>query len=111
MKRIVKGYFIWILNNALLLAWLMVAKEILHEKSDMNILAVMALVLLWFATGQFIVAAFTVVRIEHVYSAPAEIAKEIPVEVREEKEEKTNEKSKKYFFDSEIYGTIFEKKE
>lgn len=79
-KRTVKGYLIWIWNNAFFVGIPMAAK-------DHNIISVIVLVLLWFFTGHLIVEAFRVLKIEHIYSAPAGIAKEIPW-----KEEKTNEK-------------------
>jgi len=81
MKSIVKGHFIWISNNSLLLTGIIGVKEAIAVPDIEHIIAASIIVLLWFATGQLIVAKFfvdKVDKIEHIKIEPTGIAKEIP---------------------------------
>ena len=78
MRRIFKGYSVWILNNALLLTGIVGVKESMAVPDISHIIATSIIVLLWFATGHFIVEMFCVEKIEHIKLEPTGIAKEIP---------------------------------
>lgn len=78
IKRIFKGYFIWIANNALLLTGIIGIEGAITVPDIKHIIATSIIVLLWFATGHIIVASFLVDKIEHIKLEPTGIAKEIP---------------------------------
>jgi hypothetical protein len=78
MKRVIKGYFIWIANNALLLTNIYSIEKVILTKSKEYIIASIILSLLWFITGHIIVGMFCVDKIEKVTLEPLGVAKEIP---------------------------------
>lgn len=81
MKRILKGYFIWISNNALLLTALYCMEKAIVTQSTEYIVATVIISLLWFTIGHIIVSMFCMVdKIVDVKLEPIGVAKEISSE-------------------------------
>ncbi len=75
MKNIIKGYAVWILNNALLLTLNIHGRIAFVTPSAKNIITTSVVALLWFITGHMIVSMFYVKKIETIKLEPIGVAK------------------------------------
>lgn len=78
MKKAIKGYLIWISNNALLLTNFYSIEKAIAVQSTEYIIATIIISLLWFVTGHLIVGRFCVEKIELIELEPIGVAKEVP---------------------------------
>lgn len=58
MKHAIKGFFLWVLNNALLITFDNLATDLFQNPSDGAFLRFLLVLILWFITGCMIVTAF-----------------------------------------------------